>query len=71
VGGSGFSQTGVELHTSIDPTTRGHDDTRTGARGDEIVLSQSLKHIDFAGKGMIFLGAESPCLNPLPKIEFR
>ncbi|HEV8398112.1 MAG TPA: hypothetical protein VGQ37_27745 [Vicinamibacterales bacterium] len=60
--------TGDTLRPAGRATVRFDDTT---IRFDEIVLSQSLKRIDFVGKGMVFLGAESPCVNPLPKIEFR
>jgi lipopolysaccharide assembly outer membrane protein LptD (OstA) len=43
----------------------------TTIRFQEIVLNQSSKRIEFLGNGRIFLGTESPCMGPVPKIEFR
>jgi hypothetical protein len=43
----------------------------TTIRFEEIVLNQSTKRIEFLGNGMVSHGAGSPCMGPVPKIEFR
>jgi len=43
----------------------------TTIRFAEIVLNQSSKRIEFLGNGMVSHGAGSPCMGPVPKIEFR
>ena len=43
----------------------------TTIRFDEIVLNQSSRKVELLGKGTVFLGTASPCISPIPKVEFR